>query len=128
LSIPSAHGIVLIFNENSPLHAVSPQHFGRLVGEVIQKPQSSGKRRFPHIQGMVYFSSETMQTYDEQTKQYMPFWSHAQVRGDSAEQVARFQSDLKQGWYKFVERITGASVVAHKRETGWPDGSGGGSL
>jgi hypothetical protein len=82
LSVPSAHGVVLIFNEGNPLHAAGPQHFARLAGEVIQKPRS-GERRFPHIQGMVYFSFRTIETFDEQTQKPMPFWLPAQVRGDA---------------------------------------------
>jgi hypothetical protein len=110
LSVPSAHGVVLIFNEGNPLHATSPQHFARLAGEVIQKPHS-GERRFPHIQGLVYFSFGAVKTFDEQTQKYMPFWLPAQVRGDAVEEITRFQHDLKLGWYQYVERMTGAPVV-----------------
>ncbi len=119
-SVPSAHGVVLIFNEGNPLHAASPQHFGRLAGEVIQKPHFD-ERRFPHIQGMVYFSFGTIETFDEQTQEYMPFWFPAQVRGDAVEEVKRFQDDLKLGWYQYVERMSGVPIIAHQRETGWPD-------
>jgi len=121
LSIPSAHGVVLIFNEGNPLHAVGPQHFARLAGEVIQKPQV-GQRRFPHIQGMVYFSFRTVETFDELTQKHMPFWLPAQVRGDSVEEIKHFQDDLKRGWYQYIEKMTGAPVVTHHRETGWPEG------
>jgi hypothetical protein len=119
LSVPSAHGVVLIFNEGNPLHAEGPQHFARLAGEVIQKPQS-GERRFPHIQGTVYFSFGTITTFDEQTQKPMPFWLPAQVRGDAVEEVRQFQHDLKLGWYRHVERMSSAHVVTHQRETGWP--------
>jgi hypothetical protein len=120
LSIPSAHGVVLIFNEGNPLHARSPQDFALLAGEVIQKPLSGG-RRFPHIQGMVYFSFRTIETFDEQTQQSMPFWLPAQVRGDAVEEVKRFQDDLKLRWWQYVERMSGVPVLSHHRETGWPD-------
>lgn len=120
LSFPSAHGVVLIFNEGNLLHAASPQHFARLAGEVIQKP-CSGERRFSHIQGMVYFSFRTIETFDEQTQKYMPFWLPAQVRGEAVEEVKRFQDDLKRGWCQYVERMSGVPVVSHHRETGWPD-------
>lgn len=120
LSDPSAHGVVLIFNESDPLHAASPQHFARLVGEVIQKPHS-GERRFPHIQGMVYFSFRTIETFDEQTQKYMSIWLPAQVRGDTVREVKRFQYDLGLGWRQYVERMSGVPVVNHHRETGWPD-------
>ena len=120
LSIPSAHGLVLIFNEGNPLHAAAPQHFAMLAGKVIQKPQS-GERRFPHIQGMVYFSFETIKTFYEQTEKYMPFWFPVQVRGDAVEDIKGFQDDLKLGWYQYVEKMTGAPVITHHRETGWPD-------
>jgi len=120
LSIPLAHGVVLIFNESNSLYAERPQDFALLAGEVIQKPHS-GKRRFPHIHGMVYFSFQTIKTFDEQTQKYMPFWVPAQVRGDAVEEVKRFQDDLKRGWCQYVERMSGVPVVSHRRETGWPD-------
>jgi len=112
--------VVLIFNEGNPLHAAGPQHYARLAGEVIQKPKSGG-RRFPNIQGMVYFSFGTVETFDDQTQQRMPFWLPAQVRGDSVEEVKRFQDDLKLGWYQHIEHMIGAPVISHHRETGWPD-------
>jgi hypothetical protein len=118
-AVPSANGVVLIFNEGNPLHAVSPQHYARLVGEVIQKPRS-GERRFPHIQGMTYFSFDAIRTLDEQTQKYMPFWLSAQVMGDAVKEITQFQDDLKQGWYQYVERVTVSPVIAHHRETGWP--------
>jgi hypothetical protein len=118
LSLPSAHGVVLLFNEGNPLHAASPQHFGRLVGEVIQKPRS-GERRFPHIQGIIYFSLR-VPSFDEQTQKRMPFWFPAQVQGDSVEEIKHFQEDLKRGWYQYIEIMSGAAVVSHHRETGWP--------
>jgi hypothetical protein len=120
LSIPSAYGVVLIFNEGNLLHAKGPQHFARLAGEVIQKPQA-GERRFPNIQGMVYFSFRTVKTFDEQTQKYMPFWLPAQVRGDSVDAVKRFQDDLKTGWYQYIEKMCDVPVLSHHRETGWPD-------
>ncbi|HEY6988273.1 MAG TPA: hypothetical protein VH369_07815 [Bryobacteraceae bacterium] len=120
LAIPSAHGVILIFNEGNPLHALDPRHNARLVGEVIQKPKL-GHRRFPNIQGMVYFSFGTIKTFDEQIQQHMPFWLSAQVRSDSVEEVKRFQDDLKLGWYQHIERMIGALVRSHYRETGWSD-------
>jgi hypothetical protein len=115
LCLPSAHGVLLLFNQGNPLHSASPEHAGRLIGEVIQK---SG--RFPHIQGLVYFSLH-VPTLDEQTQKTMPFWFPAQVRGDSVEAVQRFQQALKEAWFEFIERVTGATVVSHRRETGWPE-------
>ncbi|MGA2849310.1 MAG: hypothetical protein ABSE46_09955 [Terracidiphilus sp.] len=120
LSVPSANGIILIFNEGNPLHARGPEHFARLVGEVIQKPQAGG-RRFPHVQGMVYFSFGSITTFDQQTQKSMPFWLPAQVRGDHVEEIKLFQNDLKLGWYRFVEAVSGAPVVPHHRETNWPN-------
>jgi hypothetical protein len=119
LATPSAMGIILIFNEGNRLHAASPQHFGQLAGEVIQKPLI-GERRFPHIQGMVYFSFRRIETFDEQTQRFMSIWFPAQVRGDSVNETKQFQDDLKRGFYEYVERTTGSPVVAHHRETGWP--------
>lgn len=119
LSVPSAHGVVLLFNEGNPLHAHSLQHFMRLVGEVIQKP-AGGARRFPHIHGAIYFSFGTVEVFDDQTQKCMPFWFPAQVSGDSAADVLRLQDDLKTRWCQYIERETGVPVVSHHRETGWP--------
>jgi hypothetical protein len=119
LSLPSAHGVVLLFNEGNPLHAARPQHFGRLVGELIQKPRSGERRHFPYIQGIIYFSLR-VPTFDEQTQKRMPFWFPAQVQGDSVEEIKHFQEDLKRGWYQYIEKMSGAAVVSHHRETGWP--------
>jgi hypothetical protein len=118
LGAPSAHGVVLVFNESNPFHAAGPIHYVRLAGEVIQKPHGAD-RRFPHIQGMVYFSWRVT-TFDEKTGKNMPFWVPAQVRGDAAGDVKGFQEDLRIGWYQYVERMSGAPVVSHHRETGWP--------
>lgn len=118
LAMPQAHGIVIIANEGNPVHAVGPVHFARLAGEVIQKPQA-GERRFPHIDGLVYLSLEVT-TRDPETQKDMPFWLGAQVRGHASEAVKRFQEELKAAWYRYVEKIRGAPVVSHHRETGWP--------
>jgi hypothetical protein len=123
LAVPSALGVVLLFNEGNPLHAISPQHYGCLLGEAIQKPKS-GDRRFPHIQGGVYFSFGTIQTFDQQTGEYMPFWLAAQVLGDSVGEIKHFQDDLKTGWYQYIEKMTGGQVVGYHRETGWPSHQG----
>jgi hypothetical protein len=120
LNVPSANGVVLIFNESNHLHT-GPQHFGRLAGEVIQKPKAGAERKFPHIQGMVYFSLGAVTTSDEQTGKDMQFWMPAQVAGEHVEQVKLFQDDLKRGWFQYVDKMTGTSVVSHHRETGWPE-------
>lgn len=119
LSVPAAPGVVLLFNGGNPLHAHSLQHFMRLVGEVIQKPDG-GARRFPHIHGAIYFSFGAVEVFDNQTQKCMPFWFPAQVSGDSVAAVVRFQDDLKTGWCQYIERETGVPVVRHHRETGWP--------
>jgi hypothetical protein len=119
LGLPDALGIVLIFNSSNPLHASSPQHYARLVGEVIQKPKDEA-RRFPHIDGMIYFSYHVT-TFDEETQTHMPFWHPTQVRGESVQKIKRFQDDLKLAWYAHIEQMSGATVVPHHRETGWPD-------
>lgn len=119
LGVPSAHGVVLLYNEGNPLHAHSLQDFMRLVGQVIQKPDG-GARRFPHIHGAIYFSFGAVEVFDDRTQEYMPFWFPAQVSGDSVDAVKRFQDDLKTGWYRYIERETDVPVVSHHRETGWP--------
>ena len=124
LSIPSADGLVLIFNESNFLHT-SPEHFAELAGVVIQKQKSGAERRFPHIQGMVYFSFDTVTTQDGQAGKEMSFWMPAQVQGESAERIKRFQEALKKGWYRHIETTTGRSVVSHLRDMRWPGASVG---
>jgi hypothetical protein len=119
LGRPDAHGVILIFNTNNPLHASSPQHYGRLVGEVIQKPKE-GERRFPHIDGMIYFSYHVT-VFDEKTESSMPFWFPTQVASEHVGAIKRFQDDLKLAWYGYVEQMSGATVIPHHRKTGWPD-------
>jgi hypothetical protein len=121
LGLPSARGVVLIFNEANQLHS-RPQDFARLAGEIIQKPQSKfdASRRFPNIHGMVYFSADTVTTVDEITGRSMPFWGPFQVAGSDAQDVLRFQSQLRDGWYQYVSMRTGRSVVRHKRKMKWP--------
>jgi hypothetical protein len=118
-NFPSARGVVLIFNEGNLLHN-RPQDFARIAGEVIQKPNSDQTRRFPHIDGMVYFSGESVTTVDEVTGKSMPFWGPFQVAGDGAEEMKRFQNELKEGWFQYVARKTGRTVVSHRRDMKWP--------
>ena len=120
LGAQSARGVVLLFNEGNRLHAYSIQHYMRLVGEVVQKPAGDGRRRFAHIDGVVYFSLDTVEVFDELTRQHMPFWFPAQVAGDSVSEIVRFQEDLKSAWFRYIKEQTGAEVVSHRRETGWP--------
>lgn len=121
LSLSSANGVILIFNNGNPLHAANLHAFAEILGHVIQETESqSGEHRFPHIQGAIYFSLN-VHTIDPETKKSMPFFFPMQVRGPAADSVRRFQEDFRRGWYEMLEAVNGVPVVLHDRKTGWPE-------
>jgi hypothetical protein len=112
LNLPWAQGLLLIFNQGNFLHN-RPQDFQRLVWKVLRKKMPNGKEpRFPHVHGVVYFSYETVKTQE----QNMSFWAPGRfplVPGDEMKPMERFQKDLQQGWYAYVEKISGRPVRQH---------------
>ena len=55
LVLPNAKGLLLIANDGNCLHT-SVTDYMILVSRVLAKKMPTGERRFPHIQGVVYFS------------------------------------------------------------------------
>jgi hypothetical protein len=49
----------------------------------------------------------------------MSFWAPMQVQvapGDDMKPMEQFQKDLQQGWYSYVEKISGRPVRQHAGE------------
>jgi hypothetical protein len=114
LDLPTAQGLLLIFNYGNPLHN-RPKDFRLLLAKVLRKKLPNKELRFTHIQGVVYFSYETVKTQE----QNMSFWAPMQVQvapEDDMKPMERFQKVLQQGWYAYVEKISGKPVRQHAGE------------
>jgi hypothetical protein len=108
LGISDAKGLVLIFNQGNRLHN-RPNDFRRLIGSVLRKRDSERNLRFPNIQGVVYFSYESVKSEPEQ----MSFWAPMQVREKLSEDVTpmqAFQRELRDAWYSFVGTTFGKQI------------------
>jgi hypothetical protein len=111
LNLSSAKGLVLIFNDNNVLHN-SPKDYARLIATVVRKRTPEGVLRYPHIQGVVYFSFVSVKARDEG----MSFWLPIQVKNkmeDDASDIEQFQLELREGWYAFVGKKFGKPVRQH---------------
>lgn len=108
LTLPTAQGLLLIFNYGNPLHN-RPKDFRLLLAKVLRKKWPNKELRFTHIHGVVYFSYETVRTQEQD----MSFWAPMQIQvalGDDMKPMEKFQKDLQQGWYAYVEKISGRPV------------------
>jgi hypothetical protein len=111
LKLPTAKGLLLIFNQGNLLHN-RPHDFRLLLQRVLIKRTSDKKLRFTHINGVVYFSYETVKAQ----RQNMSFWAPMQIQmapNEDVTQMKEFQEALQQGWYKHVEKISGRPVRQH---------------
>ena len=99
-----ARGLLLIANDGNLLHT-SPKDYMNLVGRVLGKKSQGGQPRFPHINGVVYFSYR-IGSRDEG----LPFWcpGYTQEGGDPA--MTAFQERLQHGWFSYVSKTTGSPV------------------
>lgn len=97
-------GLLLIANEGNLLHT-SPVDYMTLVGGVLSKKDQSGERRFPHIDGVVYFSRR-IRSRDEG----FPFWVSGYVRPGGDPALSAFQERLQRGWFAYISKITGLPV------------------
>jgi hypothetical protein len=124
LCIPSAYGVVLIFNEGNLLHATAPQYFVLLAGQAIQKPQS-GERRFPHIQGLVYFSFGTVQTFDEQclAQKPKPFGSSLTWRLSENQGSDKRTARISQCGTSTMAAQASRRTARYARKSAWTRGS-----
>jgi hypothetical protein len=114
LNLPSAKGLLLIFNQGNLLHN-RPQDFRLLVAKILRKKMPSKELKFTNISGVVYFSYETVKT----EQQNMSFWASMQIQiapNEDLTPMEQFQKTLQQGWYSYVERISGRRVRQHAGE------------
>jgi hypothetical protein len=114
LGLSDAKGLVLVFNQGNPLHN-RPNDFRKLIESVLRKRDACRELRFPNIQGVVYFSFESVKSEHEQ----MSFWAPMQVREKPSEDVSplqSFQRELRDAWYSFVEAHYGKKVRQHDIE------------
>ncbi len=113
--LPAAKGVALIFNERNLLHS-RPEDYKLLLAKILRKRTEGLEIRFPHIQGVVYFSFDTVKTPSEG----MNFWAAIQLQHHPSEDlrdVAQFQEDLQQGWYQDLQKRTGTVVRQFTRDS-----------
>lgn len=107
LDMPDAKGLVLFFNQGNSLHS-RPKDFRLLAGSVLRKRDKDKELRFPHINGLIYFSYETIKT----EKEKMNFWAPMQIKHgeEDVTPMSDFQKELEQGFYAYVEKKYGKTV------------------
>jgi hypothetical protein len=108
LKLEGYKGLLLIANDGNFLHT-DPTNYMILVSRVLKK-KKGGKPRFPHIEGVVYFSYR-IGSKDEG----MPFW----VPGITAERdqaMSAFQEKLRRGWLAYLSRVTREPVMEFSKE------------
>ena len=109
LSLPQASGLLLIANDGNFLHT-EPADYLNIVALVLKKKDSNGKPKFPHIDGIVYFSYRVASSNEP-----FPFWAPAHVHPDDTE-VISFQEKLRAGWFSYVARVNGIPVYGVSRK------------
>jgi hypothetical protein len=109
--MPNARGILLIHNPLNRYHN-DPKSFRLLVADALRKKDPRGNLRYPHIHGGVYFSTNDVQS----PKEDMYFWANFQMQrtpNEDISDIVRFQKDLQQGWYRYIEEVMGIQVRQH---------------
>jgi hypothetical protein len=109
-NLPTAKGLLLVFNEGNPLHN-RPEDFRKLLAIVLRKRRTGNERAFPHINGAVYFSFDTVKT-----QQKMNFWAPLQMQepDEDVTPLKQFQHDLQQAFYLYLQRTRGRPVRRFK--------------
>jgi hypothetical protein len=111
--LPTAKGLLLVFNERNPLHN-RPKDFRTLLESVLLKRKPDKQRAFPHINGVIYFSFETVKT--ETDGRSMNFWDAVRlaVGSEDTAPLKQFQDELQQAWYAYIQKTTGRTVRQFK--------------
>jgi len=103
LKLEDHKGLLLIANDGNCLHT-DPVNYMILVSRVLQK-KKDGKPRFPHIDGVVYFS------YRIRSKnEGLPFWVPGTIANDDR-MMSEFQAKLRNGWFAYLSKITRQPVM-----------------
>ena len=107
LNRESARSVLVIANDGNFLHT-QPLDYMNLVGRVLQKRTREGLPRFPHVDGVVYFSYRIPSKSEN-----LPFWVDGTVKKPPMlePELCRFHSKLKIGWYEYHSRPTGRPVM-----------------
>jgi hypothetical protein len=103
LKLEDHKGLLLIANDGNFLHT-DPVNYMILVSRLLQK-KKDGKPRFPHIDGVVYFS------YRIRSKnEGLPFWLPGTMAEDDRV-MSEFQTKLRNGWFGYLSTITRQPVM-----------------
>ena len=108
-NLQSNKGIILVSNAGNPYHN-NPKAYRELLGALTLKRTATGERRFPNIDGGVYFSDKL-----PSREAGMPFWApfHIEEPGDNNAELSAFMLELRTHWYKYIENTTGVIVRQH---------------
>jgi hypothetical protein len=109
LKLQGNKGLLLIANDGNFLHT-DPMNFMILVSRVLKK-KNDGKPRFPHIDGVCYFSYR-VGTKDEG----MPFWASGVV-AESDPAMSAFQKKLSGAWLAYLSKITRQPIMELRKDT-----------
>jgi hypothetical protein len=90
-NLHSSKGVLLIANDGNFLHTEPVEYMG-LVARVLAKKEPNGNPRFPHIDGVVYFSYRI-----PSRNEGLPFWVAGQMKPQDA-QPREFQDRLRTNW------------------------------
>ena len=102
LKVEGHKGLLLIANDGNFLHD-DPENYMILVSRVLKK-RKDGKPRFPHVDGVIYFSYRI-----GSRRERTPFWASGTVRG-SDPILSAFMQKLRTGWFAYVSKVTGQPV------------------
>ena len=111
-SLPGARGLLIIFNAADHYHA-HPESFRLIIAELIRKKKPDGSLRYPNINGLTYFSYETVKSHKEQ----MSFWANGQFQHspeDDISDVKEMQARLQASWYAYISIRDGRIVRNHR--------------
>lgn len=75
-----------------------------LVSRLLQK-KKDGKPRFPHIDGVVYFSCRI-----RSKNEGLPFWLPGTIARDDR-MMPEFQAKLRDGWFAYLSKIARQPVM-----------------
>jgi hypothetical protein len=103
LGLSACQGLLLIANEGNLLHT-TPDHYLKLVGLVANKRTTTGDRRFPEIDGVIYFSYRV-----PSKNEGLPFWAPGHLNLNDNHMID-FQERLKFGWYRYLSKTLNIPV------------------
>ena len=104
----NARGLLLIFNEADQYHT-HPDSFRRVIATLVRKRKQDGTLRYPNINGMTFFSYESVKSHREQ----MSFWANAQFPhspDDDYSGMVWMQAQLQKAWYAYISIRDGRPV------------------